>query len=71
MEEMPDEELEKWMKESIEEVKHWTLEELTDNFTCYPIWWNEAICFLQNPKMCVPSCLLGEDELMYYDYAEM
>lgn len=72
MEDLTDEEnaeLEKWMAETIEEVKHWTLEQTTDNFTCYPLWWNDAICFLQNPIMCAPGILLGEDDFLFYDYA--
>ena len=72
MKELTDEEnaeLEKWMAEAVEEAKHWTLEQTTDNFTCYPLWWNDAICFLKNPLMCVPGMLLGEDEFLFYDYA--
>lgn len=62
-------ELDQWMKDTIEEARHWTLEQTTDNFTCYPLWWNDAICFLQNPIMCAPGILLCEDDCLFYDYA--
>ena len=37
------------------------LEELTDNFTSYPMYWNDGICFTKNPLMAIPGIALGLD----------
>ena len=49
-------ELDQWIKDTNEEARHWTLEQTTNNFTSYPLWWNDAI-------------LLCEDDCLFYDYA--
>ena len=64
-----DEELDKLLEEMIEKKRHETLEQLTDDFTCYPMWWNDSICFLRNPKLCIPGVLLDADECEFYFYA--
>ena len=51
---------ESW-EEFADRIRSASLEEMTEGFTCYPMFWNDAICFTQNPLECIPSCLLGED----------
>ena len=52
-----------------------TLVQLTDNFTSYPLWWNDAICFTKNPLMCIPSSFIDDEDdmsgLLSYDYIEI
>ena len=67
---MTDAECDAMCREWLEETRKWSLEETTENFTCYPLYWNEAICFTRNPLEAIPSCAIGEDECLWYFYAE-
>lgn len=65
-----DEELEQFMEKMREVWKHETLEEMTCGFICYPIWWNDAVCFLKSQMLCIPGVLLDADECEFYSYAK-
>ena len=51
---------ESW-EEFVDRIRPASLEDLTEGFTSYPLYWNDAICFTRNPLECIPGCLLGED----------
>lgn len=36
-----------------------SLDEITDGFTSYPMYWNDAICFTKNQFMAIPGIALG------------
>ena len=58
---MTEAECEVLCRDMLDEARKLSLEETTENFTCYPLYWNGAICFTHNPILAIPFCVLGED----------
>ena len=65
---MTDAECDAICREMLEEQRKLSIEETTENFTCYPLYWNEAICFTCNQLLAIPSCAIGEDECSWAHY---
>ena len=65
---MTDAECDAMCREMIEEQRKLSLEETTENFTCYPLYWNEAICFTRNQLLAIPPCAIGEEDHIYVYY---
>ncbi len=54
---MPD--LEEFMNQTVIKNASKSLNEITDGFTSYPMYWNDAICFTKNQFMAIPGIALG------------